>query len=119
MFRKIKATAVSSASNIRRKANIYKISVLSLTSLKQYIFTSIPVVVNALITRKNNIVTKIPIIAKANVVNRNALTLDNWNIPQNLEPSEESQAFDNGPENYAEPSNELGEAIIPDPNYNN
>ena len=119
LFRKIRATTVSSASTISRKANIYKISVSALTSLKQYIATSIPVVVSALITRKNNIVTKIPIIAKANVVNRNALTLDNWNIPQKLESSEESQAFDNGLENYAEPSNELGEAIIPDPNYNN
>jgi len=141
--RKVKATLVSAAKQQSRSAKFYFVSVITTLTKKQKITKKLSILVDILFSRKQNIKTHIPIVTRAIPSNQNIFVSDNWVTPQDLDSEVATGAVDSnpvaedyvedpvlgpedytesstlGPEDYAETNNQLGEAIIPDPNYNN
>jgi len=121
-----KATAIYTISNSRFKTLTRKVlaTATSTALLAKHLslkFT-VNIVTKAIVNQAIRAKVTFNILTNALVKNININKVNSWTSSndQNLEPTEYTESNDSlDPTDYAESTNELGEAVIPDPNYGN
>jgi len=121
---------------------VFGVLVEALVSRSQKINNTLKITVQALISRGQAIATTIKLSVKALVSNSNLNEINTWTEQQENEslydttdifddipvdyneendgvPVDYNESGPNTPEDYVEPNDALGDATIPDPNYNN
>lgn len=117
--RRARATMVATITSKKYLGKIVGVPVKAIVYTKQQITTTLRIPVIANVFRKQNITTKINVPVITRVENQNLNVSDQWTIPNNGEPVPGSgpNVFDDVPIDYDESNDQVGEAIIPDPNY--